>query len=167
MDEEEEEDRPPRKQVSMKPNSKLNRESSNNKQPINVDDQVIRTAGVYTQNIVDYSGSSSKNHGKRVVSEEVYDHESPVTKAKNRQQSGNDSYDEEDGDMNPGYDTRPIRPKARGKYDDLDPDIDGEEAANKQQQDGDQQFPPGQHPFEGLDNMKDLPDPEQLNAKAR
>lgn len=130
----------------------------NSKQIVNVDEQVVGGTGTYA---VDYSGSGSNSHGKRVVYEEDHEVHSP---SKNKPID----YYEEDEEQPGGFDTRPIRPKKRNLYDDVDPEVDGQEAYNQQQSQGNgQEFPPGQHPFEGLDNRDDLPLPEEFSAKAR
>ena len=174
LDEEEEEEEPQynrgrgSNQPHKPPRAQRDPSLSGNRKMVNVDEQVVGGHGMYPNAIVDYSGGSSSNNGKKIAHEEDFDHESPMQKSKNR--NNYDDYDDEyyeDG-QGGGLDTRPIKPKQRELYDDLDPEIDGEEAAAKQQLDQpEQQFPPGQHPFEGLDNMFDLPPPEQFNAKAR
>mgnify|MGYP003384993732 CR=1 FL=1 len=143
---------------------------SGKKKPLNVDDQVVGGAGAYTEAVVDYSGSGrGDNHGRKVISEEDVDYGDSPSHRGGGGGGGYPQYDD-DEDFGPGgLDTRPIRPKKRDLYDDIDPEIAGEEAAQQQlqQQERDPQFPPGQHPFEGLNNMDDLPPPEQFNAKAR
>lgn len=163
--------------------------SGQKKKIINVDDQVVGGAGVYTDAVIDYSGTGNRGdnrgRGKVVQEEEVDfgDHHNYTNNdgsPQNRNSSNNNynnnhnnnlQYDDDEGDFGPGggMDTRPIRPKKRDLYDDVDPEMVGEEAAQQQmdQQGNDALFPPGQHPFEGLSNMNDLPPPEQFNAKAR
>jgi hypothetical protein len=59
---------------------------------------------------------------------------------------------------------RPIRPKARVDYNDIDPTIETEAAAPAVPTES---FPPGQHPLEDVPNFQDLPTPEQLTIKSK
>lgn len=68
-----------------------------------------------------------------------------------------DDYDDDGSD-------RPIKPKGRSTYDDIDPVIDETEQAIYQDEEN---FPPGQHPLEGVPNVRDLPNPEDLSGKSK
>ena len=59
---------------------------------------------------------------------------------------------------------RPIKPKGRSTYDDIDPVIGETEQAVYQDEEN---FPPGQHPLEGVPNVRDLPNPEELLGKSK
>mmetsp|Transcript_15369 Transcript_15369/g.23138 ORF Transcript_15369/g.23138 Transcript_15369/m.23138 type:complete len:861 (-) Transcript_15369:165-2747(-) len=59
-------------------------------------------------------------------------------------------------------DTRPIRPKANVNYNDRDPEVD---PIGVDEEDGvGNNFPPGQHPLEGVSNLSELPVPEELHG---
>jgi hypothetical protein len=58
---------------------------------------------------------------------------------------------------------RAIRPKQKLVYDDADPTL-GEVDDNPKEQ---FQFPRGEHPLEGVDNLEELPNPEELTSKSR
>ena len=82
----------------------------------------------------------------------------PVGPGAQQQDYGYNNYDEEDPT------DRPIRPKAKADYNDLDPNIGEVDNGHVMPQ---EVFPPGQHPLEGLPNILELPTPEPLNAKAK
>jgi len=89
--------------------------------------------------------------------------------AQDKQRGGYDAYGiaSAPDEVLPGGD-RPIRPKQRSYAEDRDPALgenyDDEEPSRFRDQES---FPEGKHPLEGVDNLADLPSPEDLTGKSR
>lgn len=87
----------------------------------------------------------------------------------NRRAAEMDEQYEDDGNDNSynaglAHGDRPIRPKEKPTYDDRDPDLGEEEEPSRFK---DEKFAPGQHPLEGVENLSELPTPEDLVGKSR
>lgn len=107
-------------------------------------------------------GGGDNYGGKRVVSvSNVEDEYGEYNDEKGYYDRYEEDY-EDDGRGGNLKDTRPIRPKATSNYDDRDPEVDPDGYSAKD--DSGQNFPAGEHPLEGLNNLADLPAPEELRG---